>query len=217
MTIAVAVLGASGGCGQQVVAQAHARGWRVTAMARPTSVLDVASVARVVRGEIFDAAALDDAIAGCRVVISCLGIRRRFPRNPWSRMLAHPDFTSTSGAAIVAAMRRTGVRELVAISAGGVGDSAPGLSWPLRVLFGRSKIGVAYRDLAAMEAVYAAAAGLRCLVARPVTLRCGPVAPVREVARFGLFASISRASVAAWMLDRIAADEVQTRCAQIAR
>lgn len=201
----IAVLGASGGCGRQVVAQAAARGWQVAALVRTRIELP----ARVVVGD------MDDAIAGADVVVSCLGIRRRHPRNPWSKMMAAPDFTSTSAARIVAAMHEAGVGELVAISAAGVAESAATMAWPLRLLFGSSKIGVAYRDLATMEAVYQAS-GLRCLIARPVTLRDGDAKPVREVSRFGLFSTISRASVATWMLDRIAAREVETRCAQLA-
>lgn len=188
----IAVFGASGGCGRHVLAQAVARGWDVTAIVRAP--LEVPGV-RVVECDL-------DAIAGADAVISCLGIRRRHPRNPWSRMMSPPDFTSTSAAKIVTAMRKHGVDKLVAISAAGVGDSAARLSWPLRLLFGSSQIGVAYRDLAAMEEVYATS-GARCLIARPVTLTNGAVRPAREVARFGLFSTISRASVAAWMLDHI--------------
>ncbi|HJL53828.1 MAG TPA: hypothetical protein QF695_14505 [Arenicellales bacterium] len=72
----VVVLGASGGCGHQLVKQAVERGYEVTAVGRSSSRLDV------------------------------------------------PDLLSRSAPLIVAAMKRARVPRLLAISAGGVGDSS---------------------------------------------------------------------------------------------
>jgi putative NADH-flavin reductase len=196
------VLGASGGCGRHVVRHALARGHAVTAIVRPATACDLPG-ARVVEGDVLADGVIEAAMRGHDAVISCLGIRRRWPRNPWSRLVSPPDLTSRTAAAIVAAMRSARVERVVAISAAGVGDSAPRMNWVMRFLVARSRIGAAYRDLARMEAVYAAS-DLDWTCVRPVTLTSGRAKPVAEVDRFALTGSISREAVAGWLLDHVA-------------
>ncbi len=194
----VLVLGATGGVGALVVAAALAAGHEVTALVRrPWS--PPAGV-RVVRGEVVDPAALDDAMAGAAAVLSSLGMRRRVVANPWSALTSPADFTSAYARAVVAAMRRAGVTRVVAVSAAGVGDSAPQMNVVMRMLVATSSIGVAYRDLAAMERVFADS-GLDWLAPRPTRLTDGPATGrVRVTGAFGAFDAISRADVAGWMV-----------------
>ena len=153
--------------------------------------------------------ALARVFAGHDAVISCLGIRRRHPRNPWSRMLSPPDLTSRAATAIVAAMQVSGIDLVLAISAAGVGDSRPRMSRWLRWLFDHSQIGVAYRDLELAEHIFAASSfDWTCV--RPVTLSPRRAKPVREVPFFGLTAMIPRESVAIWMLDQLAGSTLRT-------
>jgi uncharacterized protein YbjT (DUF2867 family) len=196
------VLGASGGCGRHVVRHALARGHAVTALVRAETAYEAPVGAVVVRGDVLDTVVIAAALRGCDAVISCLGIRRHWPRNPWSRLLSPPDFTSRAAASLVAAMRNASVERVLAISAAGVADSAPRMSRVLRWLFGHSQIGAAYRDLAAMEAVYSAS-GLDWTAVRPVTLTNGRARAARETARFGLASMIARESVALWLLDHL--------------
>ncbi len=61
-------------------------------------------------------------------------------------------------------MERAGVRRLVAISAGGVGDSLAQLTAPVMWLVTRGNIAVAYQDLERMEGILRASKldGSRC-------------------------------------------------------
>ena len=64
-------------------------------------------------------------------------------------------------------------------------------------------VGVAYRDLAGMEAVFAAS-DLDWIVARPVTLVNGePRRAARAVSRYTLLSTVRRSEVATWMLDMV--------------
>lgn len=194
------VLGASGQVGRQVIAQAAARGHAVTAFVRPGTPFD-APVA-VVRDEVLREGAIAASLPGHDAVISCIGQKRR-SLNPWSALASPPDLCERSAERIVDAMRAAGVTKLVAVSAAGVGDSAPRMNAVMRLLVASSTIGVSYRDLARMEDVFERSELDWCCV-RPVTLTDGPhTGRVREVDAFGLTAAISRADVAHDLLDRV--------------
>ena len=197
------VLGASGGCGRHVVRHAIARGHDVTALVRPTTTYQAPAGATVVRDDVLAPGALASIVPGHDVVISCLGIRRRWPRNPWSRLISPPDLAATSADRVIEAMHGAGARRLLAISAAGVGDSALRMNRVMRWLVAHSRIGDQYRDLAVMEDRLAATDLDWCAV-RPVTLTARRARPVREVDRFGLTAMIARESVALWLLDHLA-------------
>lgn len=206
------VLGASGGVGRHLVAQAIARGHVVRVVVRSAADLPGAEV---VRGEVLEPGVVREAVRGCDAVVSSLGIRRR-SLFPYSALTSPPDFCSASARLVVDAMRAEGLRRIVAVSAAGVGDSAPGMNLVMRFLVGTSSIGVAYRDLAVMEGIYAES-GLDWTAPRPVTLTNGPLTGrVVKVGHFGATASISRADVAHWVLDAVARPGDADRTPQIA-
>ncbi|MBX3373134.1 MAG: NAD(P)H-binding protein [Phycisphaeraceae bacterium] len=110
-------------------------------------------------------------------MLSALGLRRRHPLNPWSR--------------------------LIVISAAGAGESIGQVHPVLRRPIRRSSLGAAYADLTAMEARLRSST-LDWLAVRPTTLIPGRrTGPVRCAQRYGLFSCISRAGVAAWMPDAL--------------
>src|SRR5215207_4206776 len=117
------ILGASGGVGRWLTRLAAERGHEVTALVRPGSALDATAGVRVLRGDVLDPATLAGALAGQDAVASCLGLRRA-GKSPWAPLRSPPDLTERVAAALVPAMERAGVSHLVAVSAGGVGDSA---------------------------------------------------------------------------------------------
>jgi uncharacterized protein YbjT (DUF2867 family) len=201
------VLGASGGCGAHVVRLALARGHEVTALVRAETDYGPPAGAAVVRDDVLRPGAIAEAARGHDAIVSCLGIRRRHPGNPWSGLVSPADFTSRTARAIVEAAHAAGIRRVVAISAAGVADSAPRMSALLRFVFGISRVGTAYRDLAAMEAVFAAS-DLDWTCVRPVTLANGAAQASRETDRFALTAKIDREAVAAWILDHVGAAAV---------
>lgn len=101
-------------------------------------------------------------------------------------------------------MGRQGVKRIVAVSAAGVADSAPAMNGFMKFLVATSSIGVAYRDLAVMEAGFHEAglrAGIEWLCPRPTRLTNGPrTDKAHQIHGFPMSAAIARADVAAWML-----------------
>ena len=196
------VLGASGGCGRWLTRLAVERGHEVTAVVRASADFQPPVGALVHRGDVTDPAVLDRVLSGQDAVLSALGIRRA-GRSPWAPLRSPADLMERVVRGLIPAMRRHGVPRLIAISAAGVGDSLTQLTVPVRRLVAAGNVGVAYRDLAAMEAALATS-DLDWLAIRPVTLVDGPPRrPARPVARFRLTSVIRRAEVAAWMLDAV--------------
>jgi len=196
------VLGASGGIGSWLVRLAAERGHEVTALARQTATLNAPSPVRVVRGEATDPHVLAAAVRDQDAVASCLGLRRA-GASPWAALRSPPDLVESVTRALVPAMERAGVRRLVAVSAGGVGDSFAQLTGPVRWLVTRGNVAVAYRDLERMEAVLRGSA-IDWLAVRPVTLAHGaPTGRARPVAKYTMMSRVRRGDVAAWMLDAL--------------
>ena len=194
------VLGASGGIGRWALRLAAQGGHQVTGLARERSAVDAPAGVVVRRGDVTDPDTLGAAVAGHDAVISCLGLRRA-GKSPWAALRSPPDLTEQVTRRLLPAMRRHGARRLAVVSAGGVADSLARLTWPVRRLVATANVGVAYRDLAAMERLLDAVTDVDWIVARPVTLVDGdPTGGVREVARYGLTSKIRRADVAAWLV-----------------
>ena len=196
------VTGANGQVGRLVVQEAVAKGHQVTALARPSAKVQFpASVALATR--VIGKEGALEKMAGCDAVISCLGMKRKNPGNPWSKIVGPDDFTSTSAELIIDAMRQYGVRRVMAISSAGVGDSAAHMNLTMKLLVATSKVGVAFRDLARIEEAYGRS-GLDWMCVRPTRLTDGPKTGKVVVAKaFGGSASISRADLAAWMVDQV--------------
>jgi putative NADH-flavin reductase len=110
----ILVLGATGGTGQQVVAQALQRGHDVTVLVRnPRRLTAAPDRMRVLTGSVTDdRQALATAVRGQDVVISTLGV---------GNSLKSSGLIARSVPAIVRAMEGQGVRRLIFTSAYGVG------------------------------------------------------------------------------------------------
>jgi putative NADH-flavin reductase len=196
------VAGANGQVGRLVVQEALAKGHSMVAMARPSAKVTFPPAVELASRLIGREGALEK-LAGCDAVLSCLGMKRANPKNPWSKILGEHDFNSSSAAVLIDAMQGYGVKRVIAISAAGVGDSAAQMNLVMKLLVGTSKIGVAYRDLARMEEAYAHS-GLDWMCVRPTRLTDGPkTGQVQIVPAFSSGASISRADLAAWMVEQV--------------
>ncbi len=198
------VFGASGACGGWVVDLAKARGHHVTAFVRSTAGFTAPEGVQVVEGSVLDADAVDHVMGGQDAVVSCLGIRRKNPANPWSALASPANLTSGSARNIVRAMQKRGVQRIVAISAAGVGDSWDQMSAVMKFLVRRSNIAVSYRDMDQMEQLYRRS-DLDTLMVRPVGLTNADKTSNRTgiVERFGLSSQMPRSDVAQWMLDAV--------------
>ena len=111
----IAVFGATGGTGKQVVQQALAAGDQVTALVRDPAKLALDNTSlTVVTGNVLDAAKVEETLAGADAVVVSLG-----------NTSDNPDFVVSQGTqVIVGAMKRLGQpRRIVIVSSLGVGES----------------------------------------------------------------------------------------------
>ncbi len=191
------VVGATGGTGRQLVAQALERGHRVTALVRHSRWrFEHPSLTKVL-GDVLDAASLDPAVRGQDAVLSALGHKQ------W----LYPTRILSSGTRnLIAVMERHGVRRFVCETALGIADAwwRMGLYY---TLFVRPVILPFYFwDKARQEAIVRAS-GLDWTLVRPGALTNGPRrSRYRHGPRVGHWlwtVRISRADVAAFMLDQL--------------
>ena len=139
------IFGATGGTGRQLVEQALSAGHEVTAVVRDPAKLPLCHERlRTLHADVFDPAALAPALAGSDAVLSALGPR---PGDA-------ADICSAGTRGILTAMRASGARRLVAISAAPVAVNDPGDRLLYRLTFRpliRTLFKRAYADLALME------------------------------------------------------------------
>jgi putative NADH-flavin reductase len=197
----VLIVGATGGTGRELVAQALERGQTVTALVRDPSRLRVDHPRlRVVRGDVLDAASVDAAMRGQDAVLSALGHRRYF----------YPTRIVSAGTRnIMRAMAAHGVRRLVCATSLGIGDSGGrlGLMYTLFVI--PAILPFYFWDKTRQERAIAES-DLDWVIVRPGALthgrRRGQVREGRGVGSFLWTVRISRADVAAFMLDQLVSD-----------
>ena len=191
------VLGATGGTGREVVAQALGRGHAVTVLVRdPVRLGDHASRVSVVVGSLpDDTAALAEALRGQDAVISALGIGTSF-RSHGLIGLTMP--------VLIAAMQACGVSRIVVCSAAGVGDTLRSHSTLGRV-FARTLLRDIFADKKVGEDALRASA-LEWTIAYPTLLTNGPrTGNYRAAERMTLHGapSISRADVADFLVRQV--------------
>lgn len=111
----ILVLGATGGTGRHIVAQALARGHEVTALVRSPEKAEGLLGAKLIVGDVRDLATLRVAIRGQNSVVSALGT----PVSPLRKVTLFSEATR----ALIGAMKAESVMRLVAITGIGAGDS----------------------------------------------------------------------------------------------
>ncbi len=200
------IFAATGGIGRQLLEQSVTAGHDVTAVVRNPGKLTRRVHTVTADLAAADPAVLDAAVAGADAVLSGLGPRSK----------SDVGVVSQGIRAIVAAMRATGVRRIVAISAAPVGTVAspsrpdppkhdPGDGFFMRHLFShvaKTVFGEGYADLAVMEDILRDS-GLDWTVIRPPRLTDKPLTgryrtAVGRNTRSGF--SVPRADVADLML-----------------
>lgn len=197
----VVIVGSTGGTGRELVRQALERGHHVTALARRPEKLEMQHAClSVARGDVLDAASLESALKGQDAVMCALGHKR------W----LYPTRILSEGTAnLVHAMTAQGVQRLICETSLGVGDSTGrmGLYYTLFVI--PFILPFYYFDKRRQEDVIRASA-TEWTIVRPGSLnngrqkgvyRCAP-----KVGSFLWTVRISRADVAAFMLDQLTDD-----------
>ncbi len=197
----ITVLGASGGCGKQLVELGARRGHTVTAVARSSSKVEPPVGVKVDRGELTSVEFLRGVVRGQHAVLSGLGLRLG-GLGPWNKA-EDPTFLSRSTTALIEAMKAEGTKRVLVVSAGGVGDSNAMVPGFFRMMIKVTALKTAYAQLDEMERQLLAS-GLDVCVARPTGLTDGPLTGKAVIAKgFKGRATISRADVAQWMLEQL--------------
>src|SRR5215813_587120 len=209
----IVVFGANGATGRHLTEQALAEGHTVTAVARNPETYPLQNERlRVMRGDVFDLASVEQAVAGQDAVLSTLGVP--FTRKPitlYSQGIAH----------IIAAMNCDGVRRLACVSSsatGGQHDTGGGFLFdkvlqPLMI----STIGrTTYADMARMEALVMNS-DLEWVIVRPSGLFETPVVTKYRVAEAQIRGQFtSRTDLADFMLRQATSDQYLRKMMAIA-
>jgi uncharacterized protein YbjT (DUF2867 family) len=188
------ILGASGGTGRLLVAQAIAAGHRVTAVSRhPERIGTSHANLTISTGDVAgDPGVIVNVLPGHDAVLSTLG--RGLSFSPQALM-------ARSVANVIPAMERLGPRRLVWLSAYGVAPDYDGATGMARLFFTTLLRGI-YADKALGEAAVRGS-GLEWTLVNPVMITNDPAIPkyrALEELRGVSGAKIPRANVAAFML-----------------
>lgn len=198
----IALLGATRGTGRQILDQALERGHQVTALARDVSKLPTHANLTTVQGDAKNVADVEKTIAGADAVVSCIG----------SSTISKADkLVSSCAAATVEAMKKTAVKRIIFLSVEGAGIDAPA---PQRVFSGVLSVvspgshDTVFLDKDRSEELIRAA-GLDFTFVRPPGLNDKPGREYHTFVKAPFFSSpfVSRAAVAAFMLDELGKNE----------
>jgi uncharacterized protein YbjT (DUF2867 family) len=197
----VLIVGASGGTGRRLVEQALERGYSVTALVRQPSRLVIQHAQlSVVKGDVLDERSIDTAVRGHDAVVSALGHKRYF--GP-TRILS--DGTRN----ILRAMERHEVPRFVCETSLGIGESAGRMGLVYTLFVVPVILPFYFWDKTRQERAIAASS-TEWVIVRPGALTDGAKRGIRaEGASVGSFlrtVKISRADVAAFMLDQLTSD-----------
>jgi putative NADH-flavin reductase len=190
----IAVLGATGRTGKEILSQALAQGLEVSSLARdPEKLGDFQKKTRVVQGDAADPLAVERVVEGSVAVLSALGLVHGSPKG----------LMTTSSANMVSAMKNQGVRRLVILTNTGIADPSdrpPVTQRVLRLILRRMNDPLWYDSIEAARVV--AESGLDWTLVRAPILTDGPRTGRYRVGALASWVPlrVSRADVAEFML-----------------
>src|SRR5665213_696984 len=188
------VLGATGHTGVLFVKKALDQGHQVTALVRRADAT-VDPRARIVSGDVTDAAVIAEASQGHDAIISALGAKN---------VSATPTLITDMVRAVIASAKTSGVDRFVVVSAFGVGDSLAKASFLAGLIF-RTALRKKYVDKAAAD-VLLTASDLKWTIEYPGALNNREstrytATVLKDVTKLPILPSTSRANVADFLLD----------------
>jgi len=125
--VKIAIFGASGRTGVELVKQALENGHSVTAFIRDPARMPIKdNHLAVVTGDVFDPVAVDQAVKGQDTVICALGVGNDLKRT---------TVRTTGTVNMISSMQKHQVTRLVVVTAMGVGESWDTLSWMNKLFF----------------------------------------------------------------------------------
>jgi putative NADH-flavin reductase len=203
----VAVFGATGGTGRQIVEQALSQGHEVVALVRdPAKLLLQHDHLALVVGDVIDRDAVDRTVAGADAVFVSLG-----------NTANNPDMVVSQGTAvIVAAMNAAGVKRLIVVSSLGVGDSKEQVPLFFKAIIATA-LRNAFQDKEAQEKLVMASE-LDWTIIRPGSLTDGPATGAyRAGMDRSIGGQIARSDVAAFALTQLTGDDYLRKTPAIAQ
>jgi putative NADH-flavin reductase len=196
--VKVLVIGATGATGQLAVKQLLARGDDVTALARdPAAIADKHARLTVVKGEARDAASIEKALSGQDAVVVAFG-----PRG-----MKKDDLQETLMRNLLAGMSKTGVKRMVNLSGWGAGDSRQHAALFMKIIRATFLKNI-YDDKDRGEALLASS-DVNYTNVRPGRLLNAPArgGVKANLDGKGLKPEMTRADLAAFMIDQLGSDE----------
>ncbi|PMD38663.1 NAD(P)-binding protein [Hyaloscypha variabilis F] len=213
----ILLLGATGRTGTLILQDLLSRNHTITALARnPTSLTPTPGLG-IIAGSPLNQSSISQAITSTptppdAVIIALASVRAS--DSPFAKPTSPPRLMADTHIAVLAAMKKHGIKRLITISAFGVGDSNEYVFWPMRMVLNYSAMKVAFEDHNVVEEVVRREAGewegegkgLKWTLVRPCMLKEGDG---KEVSVFGeqgrgvgLMPSVSRESVARFVVER---------------
>jgi len=194
----IAVFGATGGTGYQVVEQALRAGNQLVALVRNPSRFGLASPdLTVVQGNVLDAARVEETLAGADAVVVSLG-----------NTANNPDHIVSQGTqVIVEAMQKLGrPTRIVVVSSLGVGESKDQVPFAFKMLM-KTALKKPMEDKERQEALVKAS-GLDWTIVRPGGLTDGPATGSYKSGLDPRITAgqVTRADVAAFVLQQLTND-----------
>lgn len=205
----VVVFGATGPTGRALVARALEEGHEVTAFARNPAALDVEHESlHAFTGDVLQPATVDSAVKGQDAVLCAVGPRRRAGHGE-----TPANVVSVATRHILESMHKFGVKRLISMSSVGVGDSrGKGQAGPVRsFLFEKVVVPLVlkreFQDKELQETLVRES-DVDWVLVRPTALTDGPARGHVRVSLDGgrVPGTISRADVAAFMVDQLKSD-----------
>jgi uncharacterized protein YbjT (DUF2867 family) len=193
----ILVIGASQGTGALAVRSALDKGYEATAFARTPEKLQLQHERlRKITGDFHRRDAIDAAMPGHDAVIVTASA------TSLGAFKDNPHYFSQGTGYVIDAMKKTGARRLVVLSALGVAESRPLLNPIVRIAFADFVLRPAFDDHARQEA-QVRASGLDWVIARPGRLTNGPARhkSTKKIALDPVPFSISRADLAEFLVD----------------
>jgi putative NADH-flavin reductase len=194
----IAVFGASGDTGKQLVEQALAAGYDVVAYARNPSKLNISHEhLTIIQGELSDAALIETALKGTDAVLSALGPRGGSKNKPLTQGMQN----------IIAAMKNQGVRRLIITSTLSAKDSKDKSDFRTKAMVNlvKTTMHAAYEDIVSV-AETVRASDLDWTIVRLAILNNKPKSGKVKTGYVGtgeVGTQISRADIADFMLKQI--------------
>ncbi len=194
----ISVFGASGRAGRAFITAASAAGISLRLHYRSAPEDEAPPLATVIVGALTDPTAVREVLRGASAVVVLFGPRPK----------ARHVFTAKATKAIIEGMQAQGQRRLLCLTGAMIGDSAANLSIPMRTLeFAIRRIGDEEQadDRAAQERVVRSSKLDWTLIKPPRLTDSTEATRVRAATDLtvGLRSRISRASLAAFLLDEI--------------